>query len=383
MNLCIDASNIRLGGGVTHLVELLNAADPNKHGINNVIVWGGKNTLAKLPERSWLNKINPDVLNRGLLHRILWQRFSLSRLARDASCDVLFVPGGSYAGNFWPIVTMSQNLLPFEWAELRRYGCSFNTLKYFLLRYTQSSSFQNSDGVIFLTEYAKHSVQDVTGYLSSETVVIPHGLNFRFQINPKVQHPIANYSDSNPFSLLYVSIIDQYKHQWHVVEAVHKLRQSGLPIILNFVGPAYPPSLNRLQSAINQYDPEKCWVKYYGSVPYEFLHDIYAQADLGIFASSCENMPIILLETMAAGLPVACSNRGPMPEVLGNAGLYFDPENPATLSKTILDFINSPLLRNEKAYSSFARSQQYSWSRCADQTFAFFSSIANKKRTKF
>lgn len=375
MNLCIDASNIRLGGGVTHLTELLNAADPIRHGINKVIVWGGNQTLSKLPERSWLIKINPKALERGLLHRIIWQRFSLSKLARDSKCDLLFVPGGSYAGSFCPIVTMSQNLLPFEWPELRRYGFSVNTLKFFLLRYIQSRSFKNSDGVIFLTEYAKHCVQTVTGFLSSDTAVIPHGINFRFQMEPKVQQPIENYSDLNPYSLLYVSIIDQYKHQWHVVKAVHKLRQSGLPIILNFVGPAYLPSLNRFQSAINQYDPDKRWIKYHGAVPYELLHNIYSQADLGIFASSCENMPIILLETMAAGLPVACSNRGPMPEVLGDAGLYFDPENPDTLSDTILEYIKSPFLRSEKALSSFKQVQQYSWSRCAEQTFAFFSSI--------
>jgi glycosyltransferase involved in cell wall biosynthesis len=51
-------------------------------------------------------------------------------------------------------------------------------------------------------------------------------------------------------------------------------------------------------------------------------------------------MPNILLEAMAAGLPIACSNRGPMPEVLGTAGLYFNPENPAEIAcaiRTVID----------------------------------------------
>ena len=56
------------------------------------------------------------------------------------------------------------------------------------------------------------------------------------------------------------------------------------------------------------------------------LHQKYLDADLGLFASSCENMPNILLETMGAGLPIACSNRQPMPEILKNGGEYFDPE---------------------------------------------------------
>lgn len=375
----IDATNLRRGGGVTHLVELLTAAEPEKQGVRRIVVWGGAEALAKLPERPWLEKVNPPELNLGLLRRILWQRFSLSREARAKKCNVLFVPGGSYAGSFSPIVTMSQNLLPFEWRELRRYGLVLLTLKFTVLRYTQSHSFQRADGVIFLTEWAKQAVLKVTGKLSGKTATIPHGLNPRFKFQPKEQRPIGEYTESNPFRLLYVSIIDQYKHQWHVVEAVHALRAAGLSVILELVGPAYPPALARLQAVIARLDPEGRWVHYHGVVPYESLHSIYEDADIGIFASSCENMPNILLETMAAGLPVACSNRGPMPEVLGDAGLYFNPESPADIAQSIRKFVLSPELRSEKAKASFERAKQFSWGCCADQTFSFLAAVAQRE----
>jgi len=376
----IDATNLRRGGGVTHLVELLTAAVPEKHGIDRVVIWGGMQTLAKLPDRTWLEKVNPVALNRGLLRRTWWQRFNLSRAAYAAGCSVLFVPGGSYAGNFNPIVTMSRNLLPFEWQELRRYGGSLTTLKLLLLRYTQSRSYRSADGVIFLTEYARQAVVNVTGKLPGKTEIIPHGLNSRFQIKPRDQRSPGEYTVQQPCRLLYVSIIDQYKHQWHVVEAVHALRLEGLSVALDLVGPAYPAALDRLQATIERLDPEHRWVHYHGAVPYEALHKIYAQADLGIFASSCENMPNILLENMAAGLSVACSNRGPMPEVLGDAGLYFNPEKPADLAQAIRKFILSPELRDDKAKASFERSQQYSWIRCANQTFSFLAAIAQVRQ---
>ena len=132
----------------------------------------------------------------------------------------------------------------------------------------------------------------------------------------------------------------------------------------------------RLNAAITKFDPENTWVRYHGAVPYEELNNLYAQADLGVFASSCENMPIILLEKMASGLPIACSNRGPMPEVLGNAGLYFDPERPTEIMHSLRKYIESPDLRSEKASNSIARCQQYSWSRCADETFTFLAKIS-------
>jgi len=373
--LGIDAANIRRGGGVTHLIELLRVAQPELNGIDRIVVWGGTTTLAALEDRPWLTKCKSPSLDKGLLRRTLWQRYRLSQAAYDEGCDVLFVPGGSCAGNFHPVVTMSQHLLPFEINELRRYGWTFLTFKLLLLRLTQSRSFHKADGVIFLTEYAHDVVFKVLGKLSGQTCIVPHGLNSRFKKVPKLQRPIADYNDIHPYRLLYVSIIDQYKHQWHVVEALVALRKHGFPIVLDLVGPSYPPALQRLNATIERVDAERHWVHYHGAIAFNTLHQYYEQADLGLFASSCENMPNILLETMASGLPIACSNKGPMTEVLGDAGVYFDPEQPDDIARALRQLIESPLLRTELGEASYDRAQQYSWHRCADETFGFLATM--------
>lgn len=373
--LGIDVTNLRGGGGVTHIIELLTAANPFAHGFSKIIVWGGSQTLDKLPQREWLKKVNPPALDKGLLARSLWQRFSLSAAANAENCDVLFVPGGNFVGSFEPIVTLSQNLLPFELSELDRYGVSLMALKLKILRYTQSHSFKSANGMIFLTKYAENSVLKVTGPLSGMIATIPHGLPSRFRMELKDQRPIEEYSETNPYRLLYVSSVDQYKHQWHLIEAVSFLRKQNIPVNLDLVGPAVPAALMKLNAAITKFDPENTWLRYHGAVPYEELNQLYAQADLGVFASSCENMPIILLEKMASGLPIACSNCGPMPEVLGNAGLYFNPERPKEIMHSLLKYIESPELRSEMASNSIARSQKYSWSRCADETLRFIAKV--------
>ena len=135
LTIGIDATNIRMGGGVTHLVELLRAARPAENGIDRIVVWGGMPTLTVLEDRPWLVKRNPPALDKGLLQRMLWQHFCLSQAARDEGCEVLFVPGGSYTGNFHPVVTMSRNLQPFEKRELLRYGWSLTTIKMLILRW--------------------------------------------------------------------------------------------------------------------------------------------------------------------------------------------------------------------------------------------------------
>jgi glycosyltransferase involved in cell wall biosynthesis len=374
--LGIDATNLRAGGGRTHLLELLGHAASQTHGVDKVVVWGARSTLALLEERTWLVKRNPPAQEGRLLRRSLWQRFELARQARAEGCHLLFVPGGSYGGDFHPTVTMSQNMLPFEWQELRRYGFSITTLKLLALRWTQSNSFKTADGVIFLTGYAAREVQRVSGLLHGQTQIIPHGLNRRFYQPPKPQRAIRDHTTAEPYRLLYVSIVNQYKHQWHVVEAVGALRRkTGWPLTLDLVGPAYPAALSRLQKAMAKWDSHGEWVKYHGAVQYVELHKLYGRANLGVFASSCENMPNILLETMAAGLPVASSNRGPMPEILGDAGVYFDPENPDDIAATLERLIGNPELRATLAEKSHAAAQQYSWEACADQTFTFIADV--------
>lgn len=378
LTIGIDATNLRGGGGVTHLLEFLRVAQPAKFGIDRVVVWGGSTTLALLEDRPWLHKCNPPALDRGLFQRTVWQGCRLSQAARNAGCDALFVPGGSYVGNFHPAVTMSRNLLPFEMRELRRFGWSLTTVRFLLLRWLQSYAFKHVEGMIFLTQYARDVVLNCTGTLPGQVSIISHGLHPRFRKAPKGQCTIDKYDEAHPYRVLYVSSIDQYKHQWHVVEAVAALRRQGLPIVLDLVGPPYSHALKRLTATLAREDANGHWVHCHGAMPFVELHHKYAEADLGLFASSCENMPNILLETMASGLPIACSGRGPMPEVLGDAGVYFDPEQPSDIARALRKLVDSAQLRTDLANASYERSQQFSWQRCADETLAFIAQLARK-----
>ena len=217
--------------------------------------------------------------------------------------------------------------------------------------------------------------------LAARVTLIPHGVDERFAGSPREQRPISQYSADRPFRILYVSIIDVYKHQGQSAEAVAKLRQSGLPVVLDLVGSAYPPALARLKKTLDRVDPAGKFVRYAGAVPNGELHARYAEAEVYLFASSCENLPNILLEAMAAGLPIASSNREPMPEVLGDAGLYFDPESPHEIADVLRTLIEDVGLRAKLAQRAYEKAKQYSWKRCADETFAFISKNVRERRS--
>jgi glycosyltransferase involved in cell wall biosynthesis len=374
--LGIDASNIRAGGGVTHLVEILKHVDISVHGFSKVILWSGKKTLDQITDRVWLEKSYEPLLNKSLFHRTFWQKFRLTKCARQNGCDLLFVPGGSYSGSFRPMATFSQNLLPFEWKEIKRYGISMATLRLLLLHISQSRTFKKADGVIFLTRFAREVVMRSIKHTRGITATIAHGIDERYVCAPRPQLPVDQYSQSHPFKIVYVSTVDIYKHQWNVVKAVAALRRKGLPVTLDLVGSAYKPALKKLKKTLHTEDPLGEFAHYLGVIPYEKLHTTYAQAQLSVFASSCETFGMILTEAMSSGLPIACSNKSAMTELLGDAGMYFNPEKSREIVEAMEKLILSAELRAQMANKAFQQARSFSWNRCADETFQFLYTVA-------
>jgi glycosyltransferase involved in cell wall biosynthesis len=383
MHLAIDASNIRQGGGVTHLAQLLSAANPVDSGITAVTVWACAATSAQLPAPPWLTKLSPAWTEAGLFKRMLGQQLMLGREMASRSCDVLFSPGGTAplrAG--LPVVTMSQNMLPFEPEEAIRFGrWSWMRLKMWLLRQSQGRSFKQADGLIFLTQYARGRVCRWLGRGQGLHALIPHGIEPRFAAYPKPQRTLNNYSFERPFAFLYVSILMPYKHQIEVARAASVLRQAGCPVRVKFIGADWGRYGQEFRKALRQLDPGEEFLVWPGAMPFSSLHSEYQDADAFVFASSCENLPNILIEAMAAGLPIACSKSGPMPEVLGNAGVYFDPMQSQDIAKAMRTLVDSAELRERLAVRAKELSCAYSWKRCAIDTFEFIAAVAASRRT--
>lgn len=380
LHLGIDAINIRQGGGLTHLSQLLQAAEPLAAGFDKVTVWSNQTTAAALPARPWLVKRCAPWMDGSLPRRMLGQQFQLAQELVANGCDALFSPGGTLPQSCsLPMVTMSQNMLPFEPLEAARFGrISLMRLKMRVLRYSQGRSFRCADGLIFLTRYAENAVSAALGGLSCPTALVPHGIEARFLQAPRPQRRLEDCSSAQPFRVLYVSILMPYKHQISVAKAAADLRAQGLPIEMRFVGASWGHYGGEFKRLIEELDSRGVFLKWSGHEPFESLHRFYRDSDAFVFASSCENLPNILIEAMASGLPIACSIRGPMPEVLGAAGVYFDPESPSAIASALQALAGDDALRANLAQQAWRQAQTYSWGRCANETFEFIANVAQQ-----
>jgi glycosyltransferase involved in cell wall biosynthesis len=89
---------------------------------------------------------------------------------------------------------------------------------------------------------------------------------------------------------------------------------------------------------------------------------LFKNAKLYVFPSLSEGFGIPALEAMAYGLPVVASNKTAIPEVCGDAAAYFDPEDPDSIAKTILNVLGDEKLRARMIKEGYNRNQFYNWS---------------------
>ncbi|MDC1414807.1 glycosyltransferase [Gammaproteobacteria bacterium] len=368
MIIGIDASRNRSGGTYAHMVGLISELIPSDHGIKEIHVWSHKNLLDEIPDMPWLIKHNPKFLEKNIFFQLFWQRFLFKKDLERNNCVLVFNTTASSIGKFKPNVTLSQDMLPFEPGEMERYHFGLGRLRLFCLKILYVRALRFSSAVIFLTNYASGMIQKVTGNIKNSKI-IPHGVNSSFR-NISLQRPWPD-DPSEEIKCVYVSSAAPYKHQWHVVRAIKILRNQGLPISLTLVGGGSGFSQKRLDKEIELSDPMRIFVTQLSFVHIDAIPTVLSESDMFIFASSCENMPITLIEGMASGLPIACSNRGPMPEVLAEGGTYFDPEDPASIAQAIQSLVENPSLRIKSIEISRKISEEYLLKTNSHETFNF------------
>lgn len=372
MVLGIDASNLKGGGGLTHLIELISNIEIENYVFDKIVVWGGNN-LDKLPERNWLVKDFQPLLNKSFFYSSYWKVFKFSYLIEKYNCDILFCPGGYYFSFKHKYVSMSRNMLVFEETERGRFPFSATKIRYHILELLQRISFKKSLGNIFISKYAFNYISELVKDIKKKSFkIIHHGVSSRFSFEPKEQKPIDKYSESNPFKLLYISTVNYYKHQDTLIKVIDYLNEQSLPIELILVGGIHPSLENSFRKQIDG----KNYITYAGVIDYNSIHQFYKTSDGFIFASTCENMPNILVEAMQSGLPIICSNFGPMPEILKNGGFYFDPTSKTDTTNVIQQFVLDVKLREDKVKISHNLAQNYNWQKCAKETMEYLESLA-------
>jgi glycosyltransferase involved in cell wall biosynthesis len=376
----IDASRCRSGGSIAHIKGILGELNIAKHGISKVHIWSYNSLLDQIKEYPWLVKHTSKHLNSSsILFQIVWQALFLKSELKKENCDILFTVDASSFCVFSPQVVLSQDLLSYEPGIISKYKFSKIKLRLIFIYYLQNLAFRRANGVIFLSEYSASLIQKSVGKLRNYKVIY-HGLDdIYFNHKPKE----INFNLNKSVNCLYVSNAEVYKNQWHVVRAIELLRKEGFDVNLHIVGGGNGEAVNLLKKQIEISCNYQKFVYHHEFLPQHKVLEFHYNSDIFVFASSCEAFGISLLEAMASGLPIVCSNRSSLPEVLDNCGLLVNPEDPSQIAQAIKILIENNVLSNELSKKAKIKSNTYTWSKCSNETFSFITdTLKNSKYIK-
>jgi len=218
-----------------------------------------------------------------------------------------------------------------------------------------------ADHVITGATKAAEELRATLGLPADRISVVPHAADeFRGADPSTVDALLARLEVRGPF-LLAVGSQEPRKNLGALYAAMRLLDARGCAIPLVLCGPR----------GIHGYKPGDAvprWLRQAGFVSDDELAALYARATALVFPSRYEGFGLPVLEAMTAGGVVICSNGSTMPEVGGDAALYFPPDDAETLAAQVLRLLDDDGLHERLVRAGALQAAHYSWERAARGT---------------
>lgn len=216
--------------------------------------------------------------------------------------------------------------------------------------------------VIAGSEFGRREVHDVYGVDLEKIIAIPYGLDASFlayDAEPEKHARATMLFPGAPIGRKNLDVVLKA-----MAEAVPG---SNLAIARLQISGASQPDFPVYARQIRNLGLESR-VQWLGTVPFGDLPALYASATVVVYPSLYEGFGFPPLEAMAVGTPVIASNRGSLPEVLGDSALVVDPTDTRALIEALEAVLSKADLRCELAEKGQARARLYTWDKCAART---------------
>jgi len=238
-----------------------------------------------------------------------------------------------------------------------------------------------ADAVIAVSECSKRDAVRLYGIPAEKIHVIPEGVDARFKPNPpaSVEHVRSTHHLPERF-VLCVGTIEPRKNLPILFEALASRREQGLEIwplvIAGKPGWLYEPIFQRVTELGLQN-----LVHFTGFFPDDDLPALCSAATLLAMPSRYEGFGLPVLEAMACGTPVVCSNTSSLPEVAGDAALLVPPDDVRGWGEAIARVLTDDALRAQMRERGLAHAARFSWELAARQTADLYRRVAGQPKT--
>ncbi len=308
----------------------------------------------------------PDSLNMERL----WHLFSCNSFTKKKDYDVIFYPAGP-------------RLLPLNYKK--KAIVIINDILSIFLKGEDSSlykklilkSLSNADCIIAGSNYIRQDIENNKIKIKRLEVVYSGIDHTTFTPIGKSENSIV---DIKPFAikkpyLIYPSRMqDESKKHVELIKAFSLFKEqtklSHRLVIAGSEGKYSECVRNAARSS-----PFASDIFLTGYFPHENFGDLYRNADACIFPSINEGVGLPIMESMACGLPVACSDSGALKEIAGDGAIYFNSNSIDSIESCIEKIVNDKKLREKLIKKGLERATDFSWEKTAKRTLEIIKSV--------
>jgi len=185
----------------------------------------------------------------------------------------------------------------------------------------------------------------------------------------------AGLPSTNPI-IVFVGGLAPHKNLHGLLDGFQMALRAGhldavhLALVGDFRGGGFFSNYESLYDRVQSSPELRSRVHFSGYVPDEDLVALYSTALAAAMPSYSEGFGLPAIEAMACGAPVLSSDRGSLPEVVGDAGVYFDPFDVKSISDALVEMVENDALRARLSSVALERAKEFTWERAARLTLA-------------
>ena len=236
-----------------------------------------------------------------------------------------------------------------------------------------------ADRVLAISAAAKHDFVRTVGLDGDRIDVTPLGVRAAATVEPTAEVDVrARFALGNKPVVLSVAQKRPYKNLASLIRTTAELAAEEFVLVLPGAPTPHEAELRALAEALGVADR----VRFLEWVSEPELDGLYGTATCFVLPSFIEGFGLPVLEAMARGVPVACSNRAALPEVAADAALLFDPEDQGAVTNAVLRLLRDTALRSELVSRGRRRCAVYTWERTAEATLASYRRAIRCKRRR-